>query len=542
MLALTLWAVAKAVLTLGRYFNQDEFEYLHQGWLLHSGKLQYLDFSSNHPPFFFELLSRLNLFFHDPVQLLWAGRAITLVSSGVQLLLVWAISRTVFGPRAARWTLIVYATAATFLEWSTEIRSDALMVPLWLAAVHLLLSGTRMRGAIRLFAIGLFLGSAFWTNQKVAYLALPVCLLLVVGLEHHRWARRDLGWAALGALLPTAVCFGSAALAGNLSELLQHNFAGAAELAASDPYGHFRPMVLYHLLTRDPGLVTLALVASAWMLARWRDQRRSVRFVLLASWWGAGSFFLTPGPFHYYLLSVLPMFAVGIGGFLGEWRWLRSRAWLGAALLALLLVAPVLRLARFATPTNELQLKVIRLGSALTDDRSPVFDGTGILVDRPDAYGFHWVLWAPEVTRYRRGELPRIEPAVRAGGGRLVILTYRVLALPERDVRELLQQFPRLWGPLCVPGFDSSLRGEDGRREIGFELWYEGEYEVFPAGARIDGRVVEGVTHLSAGYHVALLPEGAGRVVVRDATYRSLPPLPAEPSDWRVFGNYGYSY
>jgi len=540
--ALVLWVVAKGLFSWGRYFNQDEFEYLHQGWLLHVSKLQYLDFNSNHPPFFFELVSRLNLFITDPVALLRAGRLLTLASSGVQLFLVWAIARAVFGARAGRWALIVYATSATFIEWSIEIRSDALMVPLWLAAVFLLLTPARMRNSYRLFAIGLFLGSAFWSNQKVAYLALPIGVFLLLGGSDRAWRPLELGWVALGALLPTAVCFSSAAVAGNLAELLRHNFAGAAALAAADPYRQFRPLVLRHLVSRDTGLIVLAALAAGWAVVRWRDQTRSGRYVLLAALWGAATFLLTPGPFHYYLLSVLPLVAVLVAGFLATRDRLQASAWRSAVLLLLLLVAPLIRMVPFVAPTNEFQLQVIRLGTALTTPATPVFDGAGILVQRPDAYGFHWVLWSPEVAKYRRGELPPAAATVRSGGGRLVLLTYRVLALPGKDLRDLLRQFPRLWGPICVPGFDSGPPALASPASLSFELWYEGDYEVFPQGAWIDGRPVEGLVHLNAGEHDARLPEGEHRIVVRDASYRKKIRLPAEPLDWRVFGDYGYTY
>lgn len=541
-LALAVGVAAKLLLSWNRYFNQDEFEYLHQGWLLHMGRLQYLDFNSNHPPFFFELLSRLNFLISDPVALLRAGRMLTLVSTGVQLLLVWAIARGIFGTRAGRWALVAYATSATFLEWSTEIRSDSLMVPLWLAAVFLLLTPARMRNSYRLFAIGLFLGSAFWSNQKVVYLALPLGVLLLFGGPDRAWRPLELGWAALGAILPTVVCFASAALAGNLAELLRHNFAGAAALAALDPYRQFRPLVLRHLITRDTGLIVLAALAAGWAFARWRSQTRRGRYILLAALWGGVTFFLTPGPFHYYLLSVLPMVVVLVAGFLATREWLQSSAWRPAVLLLLLIVAPVFRLVRFVKPTNEFQLQVIRLGTDLTTPETAVFDGVGTLIQRPDAYGFHWVLWSPEVARYWRGELPPAAATVRSGGGRLVLLTYRVLALPEFDLRALLRQFPRLWGPICVPGFDSGPPGPESPASMSFQLWYEGDYEVFPRGASVDGRPVDGLVHLLAGEHSARLPVGEYRIVIRDASYRQKIRLPPEPLDWRVFGDYGYNF
>jgi len=541
-LALAFFVMTKLLLSWGRYFNQDEFEYMHQGWLLHMGRLQYLDFNSNHPPFFFELLSRLNSFLAEPVALLRAGRLLTLISSGVQLCLVAAIAHAAWGARAARWALVVYATSATFLEWSTEIRSDALMVPLWLGAVFLLLTPARIRDSYRLFAIGFLLGSAFWTNQKVVYLALPIGVFLLFGGPNRAWRPLALGWAALGALLPTAVCLSSAALAGNLPELLRHNFVGAAELAASDPYRQFRPLVLRHLVSRDAGLVVLAGLAAGWAVIGWKELNRAGRYALFAASWGVGTFFITPGPFHYYMLSVLPVVVVLVGGFLASRIGLRSSAWMGACVLLLLVSAPVVRIAKFVAPTNEFQFQVMRIGSALTSPETPVFDGAGVLIQRPDAYGFHWVLWSPEVTKYWRGELPPIAPTVRSGGGRLVLLTYRVLALPEKDLWNLMHQFPRLWGPICVPGFDSGPGSRSGSGPLPFELWYEGDYEVYPSGAWIDGQPIAGMVHLNAGRHEARLPEGARRIAIRDASYRRKIELPAEPLDWRVFGDYGYTF
>ncbi|MEO8275924.1 MAG: glycosyltransferase family 39 protein, partial [Thermoanaerobaculia bacterium] len=155
--ALTFGLAVSLLLSWGRYFNQDEFESLHQGWLLAIGKLQYLDFNSNHPPLFFRLLSVFNVFAADPVSWLRAGRVLTWLSAGLQLVLVGRIARAVFGASAQRWALATYAVCETFLEWSVEIRSDALMVPLWLAAILLALSPVPMRESRRLFAIGLLL-------------------------------------------------------------------------------------------------------------------------------------------------------------------------------------------------------------------------------------------------------------------------------------------------------------------------------------------------------------------------------------------------
>ncbi|MEO8275539.1 MAG: hypothetical protein ABI639_04925 [Thermoanaerobaculia bacterium] len=358
-------------------------------------------------------------------------------------------------------------------------------------------------------------------------------------------------WATVGALLPTLLCFGLAAWGGNLSELLRHNFAGAAQLSVADPYKEFRPIVARHLLLRDTGFVLLSVFAVTWALRQGAGASRSTRYVLLSAVWGAATFFLTPGPFHYYLLSVLPMFVVLNAGYLaqrGIWP-ARSLAWMGIA--SLFVGPPAIRLWQFLRPTNAIQIEVVRVASALSQPGTPVFDGAGLLIRRPDAYPFHWVLWIPELQRYRRGELPPIPAAVRAGGAKLVLLSYRLDGLPTRDLKELLRQFPRLWGPICVPGFDSGPAGKAPLGPIPFELWYEGDYEIQPASARIDGedgaaRVANSTAspliHLKAGIHEARLPSGENRLILRDAAYRSLMPLPPQPDDWRVIGRYGYRF
>lgn len=542
--ALVFWLAAALLFSTGRYFNQDEFESMHQGWLLYSGKLQFLDFNSNHPPLFFELLGRLNAFIEDPGRLMRAGRILTLVSAAMQLALVGAIARRTSGARAGRWAVILYSTCVTFIEWSIEIRPDALMVPLWLASVYLLLTGTRLRTSARLFGIGLLLGTAFWVNQKAALLAVPMLVLLFRGGAGREWRFRETGWAVLGALLPTAICLGAASSAGNLDELVLHNFVGAAELAASDPYREFRTMVMGDLAARDTGLFFIAVFALTWFVRHWKELPARERYVLCAAVWGAGTFLLTPGPFHYYMLSVVPMFVVLGGSLLAKWDgWTARRRWTIACGL-LLLCAPVARILRFTTPTNAFQLEAMRVGSALSAPESPVFDGAGFLVRRPDAYGFHWVLWIPELAKYRRGELPAIVPTVRAGGARLVMLSYRLESLPAKDLAALLRQFPRLWGPFCVPGFDSGSTARGGAEPIEFELWYDGDYEVAPAGSWIDGRPVGSgeLVSLKAGIHQARLPQGEGRLVVRNAEYRSKVKLPPVPGDWRVLGRYGYRF
>ena len=268
--ALAFWTVAKSWLAWGRHFNQDEFDTVHQAWLVFCGKVQFVDFNSNHPPLIYDLLALLYHLSEDAVTVLLASRVLTALSAALVLLLLYQITRAVYGATAARWTVIVYAVNATVLEVSTEVRTELLLVPLWLAAIWLLLSPARITPRLRLIAVGLLLGAAFWTNQKFVLHCVPLGLFLLAGGPRRQWRARDVGIALAASLVPTAVVLARAAWQGSLEGMLRHNFLGAWTSTTAAPYEHFRSFTISSALARDPGFALLAAAALAWTLCRAR--------------------------------------------------------------------------------------------------------------------------------------------------------------------------------------------------------------------------------------------------------------------------------
>ena len=122
----------KVWLSYTRYFNQDEFESIHQGWLIHSGAVPYRDFNSNHPPLAFELLGLLNQLTTDPIRLLILARTFTLGLSLLTLALIFQIGSSIYGHFAGYLGVIAYALNSSFWEWSIEVHTDLFMIPLWL--------------------------------------------------------------------------------------------------------------------------------------------------------------------------------------------------------------------------------------------------------------------------------------------------------------------------------------------------------------------------------------------------------------------------
>ena len=540
--AVGAWALVKGWLSWTRYFNQDEFESLHQGWLWFSGAVPYQDFNSNHPPLAFELLGLLNYLTGDATEVMRLGRALTFLSAAIVLFFLYKIGRSVYGAKAARWTVIIYALTATFCEWSTEVRTDFLMIPLWLAAVWVLVAERPKKPAWRLFLVGLLLGTAFWVNQKVVFHAVPIGIFLLIGGPTRRWRPWQVWIALVGSLVPTAAVLGQATVRGSLASLIDRNFGAAWDLTVSDSYFLWCWTTLSQALVRDLGFVVLAVLATRWAMTRKRD--RTQAFVTLASLWMLLTLFLTPGPFPYYLLSVFPLFAVAIGGFLATSYVMENKLkneMVLAGCLALYLAFPLLRMTTLAKPTSPYQFRVVRLAGELTDPTTAVFDGAGALVTRPDAYRYHWVLWVSELRKYREGRLPPLVDTLRQNDCRLVVDTYRLDRLPEADVEALHRQFVSLWGPIRVPGYDSTE--PVGERPVEFELWYDGLYEVNQPGVLVDGQPVEDTVRLSRGRHTLAVAGTPTPVRLRDAAHRDRVTLPADDGNAEAFlGKYGYRF
>lgn len=546
-LAVVLCVAAKAWIAFTRYLNQDEFESLHQGWLIYSGATPYRDFNSNHPPLAFEFLGWLNYWTSDALTLITLSRSVTLVLSLVSLYLVYQISRSIYGPLAGYLSVLVLALNATFWEWSLEVRTDSFMVPLWLLAVTLLFSSRPQSTNWRLVLIGVFSGAAFWVNQKAVCHALPIGIFMLAGGPRGTWRLKHVGLAVAASLIPTAYVIVNSWLNGSWSELWAHNFSGAWELVHDSPYQDDRVVTIRMNAERDPGFWVLATLA---MLGAWRQgwERKHV-FVIGTCVWMAVTLFLTPGPFPYYMISILPMFAVAIGGW-GAWvlqrvdgatmsqRW---KSWAAASLVLLFVIPPALRLAHLGRPTMSPQRTIVDVGSQLLKPGETVFDGAGILMNRPDAYPFHWVLWISEREKLAAGELPPLLQTLKSNSCRLVIDNFRTTSLPAQERRALEQQFVRAWGPIRVPGYDSHEK--IGSDSVSFQLWYPGAYRANRDDLIVNGKPFRQGTQLAAGTHTMAVAGDPGRVVLTENSRLSDVDLPEDQPRFReVWGEYGFRY
>lgn len=543
-ISIVLWGSSKLWVTYTRFYNADEFDNVHQGWLIHHGAVQFRDFNSNHPPYAFWLLSLLNYFSNDSVTLLQLARTLALASAVACCYLTGRIATHVFGPLAAQVTVCLYALNSTLWEWSTTVRTDGLALPLWLGAVCLAVAPPAKFPKRRLLLIGLLLGTAFWSNQKVIFHSVPVGVLILLGGPDRQWRARDIWIALAGATLPLLPVLAYCLATHSLWHMVEYNFLDAARALGEDPYAHTRLYTLIDVLRRDPALALLFLF-SVWQFARsW--QCRSRREVFLVGLTAAMlvSFWLQPSTFHYYFLGVLPPLVVMVGGMIARAEWFAILQRHNSLFLSGVIVFaafPVARMAKFATPTNEDQHRVLQVAEQLTAPGDTVFDGAGTLVNRPDAYPFHWVLWWREIERMEQGKLPPLIPALKAHRCQLFLDTYRTAWIPKPELEQLRSHFVSLWGPIRVPGYTS---GDHlvGRQVVEFELWFDGIYQTDAENLCVDGKPFDKPSFLSAGQHrlfVAGEPQQVTLMLQKHAT-ANLPLDPPQPS--RFLGRYWFKY
>lgn len=175
----------KFQLALTRYFDADEYAYLHWAYNVSSGKLPYRDFFFYIPPGFLWMLAPLFAFFHGVTAFI-AGRVLAFVIfctlSLVAGLLFWEVRRS--------WVVLFVPLLLVFLPLPSdkflEIRPDTLAMLLAMLGLLFQVRGIRDIGGIRgkKIAVWFFSGAFYGLSLLVLPKTLPqvaVAVLVAIG-------------------------------------------------------------------------------------------------------------------------------------------------------------------------------------------------------------------------------------------------------------------------------------------------------------------------------------------------------------------------
>jgi hypothetical protein len=360
----TLAAVAVlARVSLLRFFNADEIEAIHSGWLVLQGGVPYVDFFQHHHPLLYYLLAPVVAVFGEGLESVVAARSVSFAFALGIFALTWRLGQLEFDGVVASAATLLLATTVLFGGKVIEVRPDVPMTFFGLAAVLLFQRHARTRRRLHLVASAASAGLAFLFLQKVVFL---LSGLAVLGLV--RVLRREARWSDFGVYAAVFLC--------TLAPFALLLFsAGALE-----PYvflnwrlnlpsqGTFGPENTILRSFQESAIVWVFAIVS-WPALRNARQREVAGLALSA----LALVFAVHRPWPQYYMMAMPFLAILAAGGLRSALGDRPRLYL--AILALACVPAAHGWVVYGFRTNDGQYARIAYGLAMTDEDDVVHDG-----------------------------------------------------------------------------------------------------------------------------------------------------------------------
>jgi hypothetical protein len=507
-----------AHLAYGAFHNApdlDEFQFLHEGWLVAQGQRQYVDFWDDHGPLLPLLCSifyRLGgsgdaaaLFFH---------RSLILAALVANAFFVRAIAQRVRPGDAffAGLALAIYAAAPLLAHKGIEVRSDNLLALSFAAALWLWLRACAER-SVRGFALaGLALGTGFLATQKAVLLGVAFVAMFAVASA----AERRFAWREIAAFGIASVAVPAALALWQWSTGAFDAFFAAYVMDSVRDRGP-RRLALVVIRNEAPLAAALALGAALVVLASAARRRLPVAAACLATASAVPVLlfvFALPVHVSHTLLPATIPIALTTAWALRELAIGESR---GAAVRSALLVAAMVAIAgfevaerRYAGPGLARELAAGERVAAWVPRGAILFDGGRFPVERPRA------LPAPSLVRHVQRQIlaGRFPLDVRAELARRDVAWWRTDGRARSLERRLAEyrraNFLPVDGDVWAAGQILARSGVDLAIEIaGDYAWRTAS----GAPLRIDGAAVPNPVRLVDGRHRAEW-DGAGRAVI----------------------------
>jgi hypothetical protein len=330
----TVWAlilaagVWRAVLTVRRWINADEFEHLHAAWCVKEGMLLYRDFFEVHTPvFYYGLAGVLKLFAPElSMERGWAAilacRFAMYALTCVILWMVYKLGREMHSAAAGAMGVVFTLSTMMFLDRTIEVRPDVPSVAAMLGAVVLTLRvfrGLSARPLRMLFVAGVLWCIGYLCTPKILMALLGFCpavfLLLIdprQGLSIRRQAA--MGFSLLGGfMLPLALTVAFFAAQGALWHFVHYTFLLGVNWKyklnpweAAGELAYENPVLVGFGLAGLVGTIAVAL----WPRAGGGQVRRTLMIPAGTAVGVIAGVFLVPVPYTEYMLMPVVFLAV----------------------------------------------------------------------------------------------------------------------------------------------------------------------------------------------------------------------------------------
>ena len=381
---ITLVMGVRLWLALVQIFNWDETALLSRSWIL----LEQGFTVESRPGLVRALLLPLFYLFDDHVKLLFAARAVALVSCGVVFWSVWRLGRLWYGREVALLSLFLLSLHSTYLVHSVEIRTEALSSAFCLLAFAWAETVWRQgRPGLAPFAL---VGAGALASQKALYDVIWYAVAKATrrGADiPRRW------WMKVGAVvvLPAVILIGAVALVApdDVAPFVERVTVGALEEARTPFYVLWVQWTfVLKSLQREPVFYALPLLSLPFWFTR--NRRRLGRLVsaLLLQLTLVGILWFHAARFPYFFITLAPLWALPAGYQLWLVFLALKRLARHSRLVTLLILFPLIlsfvlpllpRVGFILKPSNTSQLALVRTLQTHFAPDTRVFDASHLM-------------------------------------------------------------------------------------------------------------------------------------------------------------------
>ncbi|MBM3282998.1 glycosyltransferase family 39 protein [Candidatus Gottesmanbacteria bacterium] len=405
-------------LGLTRYFDVDEFAYLHWGYNVSIGEHPYVDFFYLLPPFFLYLIAGVFNIFGRTVTAIVEVRVLIFLIFLATTLVLFLLGKKMKGGKTGLLAAVIFAFLPLPADKMLEIRPDLLATLLALTGLYLYILAEEKTKAKYYFLSGACYSlSLGFLPKTVFFLIPPLTVLAYKSLKSVKLLRRDGGFFLLGFLLPVVFLILLIFSLGNpffaiysMTQVASKIINALGSRFYMRPDIFFYPNDTYYGLPgySAPLLINLVIyiAGSVWAILKaiqslsYKDKKKCLREFLLASCFFLNLFafvYIYPLKHAQYLVTIAPFIAIYFADLMEtitESRLLKPFKMLKLDIFVVLLTLFLLGLVGKQIYEKKIQwnnqptfdkvsnlLKVIPAGS-------PVFDLTGESIFFPDGYYF----------------------------------------------------------------------------------------------------------------------------------------------------------
>jgi len=504
-----------------RYFNEDELEHLHVGYLIYSGQVPYVDFFEHHLPMFHYIMSPFFKYIESAKEFIFFMRWSMFLIVIFIFLLTFKIAATIFDKETGWLSLFFLSSNLLFFEKSLEIRPDVPQTLFWLISLYFIIEGLRRERYLFYIGSGLLLGFAFTFTQKTVYLLPPLFVTffiwIILGSFGKNCFRRIKFFMvfSISFFFPILVLFAYFYFIGAFEEFFRWNFV-IATLWQREIYPW--EYMLRTMRQNSPfWIFGLGYIVVYFLkkIPKW-DKSPETLIMPLSVFFLFVAMLLTSGPYRQTYLPILPVVAIFSGRCLSLGiATLKEVTNREAILIPCILIffsalslPPIVETAGETEVGNHRQLNIIDFVHRITNPNDSVFDGWGYAFKRPPAFYYHMLSVGVVNMMGKDSREKKIIKSIKDNNTKAMIYDYRVRKyLPESVQYFLKANFisinyldVRVVGRILDHDLIESSRGS-------FELISDAYYRINVTGSNnkvfLDGRAIdEGKSFfLKKGHH-----------------------------------------